>query len=104
MVVVAIIGLLSAIAIPNFVSARELSREKRCINALRQIHGAKDLYALETGVGSGAPCDMATIAPYLKAVPVCPVGETPYLVLPIGQVPQCDSTSGPQHNAEYLTP
>ena len=40
MIVVAIIGLLAAIAIPNFVRARTTSQQNACINNLRQIDGA----------------------------------------------------------------
>ena len=47
MIVVAIIGLLAAIAIPNFVKARETAQKNACINNLRQIDGAKEQWALE---------------------------------------------------------
>ena len=51
MIVVAIIGLLAAIAIPNFVHARTQSQQNACINNLRQIDGAKQNYALDNKVG-----------------------------------------------------
>src|SRR5579872_5775086 len=60
MIVVAIIGLLAAIAIPNFVRARTSSQTNACINNLRQIDGAKQQWALENhqlstaSPGSGA--------------------------------------------------
>jgi prepilin-type N-terminal cleavage/methylation domain-containing protein len=101
MIVVAIIGLLSSMAIPSFVRARAESREKTCINALRQIDGAKDVYALESGSSSGAACDMATIEGYLKQVPQCPVNDVDYLVNDIGVTPECNSDSKDEHNAEY---
>src|SRR5579859_5427163 len=47
MIVVAIIGLLAAIAIPNFARARTTSQQNACINNLRQIDGAKQTWALE---------------------------------------------------------
>ena len=47
MIVVAIIGLLAAIAIPNFVKARATSQANGCINNLRQIDAAKQQWALE---------------------------------------------------------
>src|SRR6187401_2388668 len=65
MIVVAIIGLLAAIAIPNFVRARKTSQTNACINNLRQIDGAKQQWALETGAISTAPCTAADITPYL---------------------------------------
>ena len=47
MIVVAIIGLLAAIAIPSFARARTTSRQNACINNLRQIDGGKDQWAIE---------------------------------------------------------
>ena len=54
MIVVAIIGLLAAIAIPNFVRARTTSQQNACINNLRQIDGAKQQWALEMKQSSTA--------------------------------------------------
>ena len=53
MIVVAIVGLLAAMAMPSFVRARENSRQKTCVNNLRQLDGAKDQAALEQGLASG---------------------------------------------------
>ena len=47
MIVVAIIGLLAAIAIPNFIHARTSSQTNACINNLRQIDSTKQQWALE---------------------------------------------------------
>ena len=47
MIVVAIIGLLAAIAIPNFVKARTTSQQNACINNLRQYDGAVQQWVLE---------------------------------------------------------
>jgi prepilin-type N-terminal cleavage/methylation domain-containing protein len=56
MIVVAIIGLLAAIAIPNFVRSRSTAQMNTCINNLRQIDGAKQEWALEKGKqGSDTP-------------------------------------------------
>ena len=65
MIVVAIIGLLSAIAIPNFVKARTTSQTNGCINNLRQIDGAKQQWALEYRQSAGATVTSADIAPYM---------------------------------------
>ena len=54
MIVVAIIGLLAAIAIPNFVKARATSQQNACINTLRQIDAAANEFALEKGKSTGA--------------------------------------------------
>ena len=55
MIVVAIIGLLAAIAIPNFVRARTQSQKNACINNLRQIDGAVQQWALENKKPTGTP-------------------------------------------------
>src|SRR5204863_9376313 len=65
MIVVAIIGLLAAIAIPNFVRARETARKNTCINNLRLIDGAKQTWALESNASVTATPVEASIAPYL---------------------------------------
>src|SRR5690349_9466656 len=65
MIVVAIIGLLAAIAIPNFVRARTTSQKNACINNLRQIDGAKQQWALETKAASNAAPVETDIQPYL---------------------------------------
>lgn len=65
MIVVAIIGLLAAIAIPNFVRARQTSQTNACINNLRQIDAAKQQWALENGKGGDAQADSSDILIYV---------------------------------------
>src|SRR3974377_1976970 len=75
MIVVAIIGLLAAIAIPNFVRARTQSQKNACINNLRQIDGAVQQWALENKAGdSVAMPDGSILLPYLKSEVTCPAG------------------------------
>src|SRR5208282_1021210 len=74
MIVVAIIGLLAAIAIPNFVRARTTSQMNACINNLRQIDGAAQQWALENKASAGASVSFAQISGYLKNAVVCPAG------------------------------
>ena len=85
MIVVAIIGLLAALAIPNFVKARESAQLNAIFNNLRIIEGAKDQWALENKKGSGdAVASLVTISEYLKGGTVkSVVGET-YDVTSIG--------------------
>ena len=67
MIVVAIIGLLAAIAIPNFVKARATSQPNACINNLRQIDAAANEWALETRQTTGAAINFPTdLTPYIK--------------------------------------
>jgi prepilin-type N-terminal cleavage/methylation domain-containing protein len=74
MIVVAIIGLLAAIAIPNFVRARTTSQMNACINNLRQIDGAKQQWALETKQATNATPGYSDISVYLKNAVSCPAG------------------------------
>src|SRR5476649_1999373 len=78
MVVVAIIGLLAAIAIPNFIRARATSQANACINNLRQIEAGVNQWAMENGQPSGASIPgISTVSVYIKlnssgSVPTCP--------------------------------
>jgi prepilin-type N-terminal cleavage/methylation domain-containing protein len=98
MIVVAIIGLLAAIAIPNFVKARATSQQNACINNLRQIDAASNQWALETGktTGGTAPSLTSDLTPYIKlnsagSVPGCPAGGT-YATGTVGAIPSVTCT------------
>jgi prepilin-type N-terminal cleavage/methylation domain-containing protein len=93
MIVVAIIGLLAAIAIPNFVKARGTAQKNACINNLRQLDGAKEQLALETRLASGATVANADVQGYLKnnAAPTCPAGGV-YNYDVVGNNPKCNIT------------
>jgi prepilin-type N-terminal cleavage/methylation domain-containing protein len=66
MIVVAIIGLLAALAIPGFVKARKQSQGRKCINDARQLDAAIDQWALEKGKKDNDAIDTAQAASYLK--------------------------------------
>ena len=94
MIVVAIIGLLAAIAIPNFVRARATSQANACINNMRQIDAAVNEWALEQGKQTGAgPATLTSdLTPYIKlnaagTIPGCPAKGT-YTVATVGATPQ----------------
>src|SRR3954463_8272269 len=78
MIVVAIIGLLAAIAIPNFVRARTQSQMNACINNLRQIDGAIQQWALENKKDATASPVFTDISSYLKNSVICPSGGTAF--------------------------
>ena len=105
MIVVAIIGLLAAIAIPNFVKARATSQANACINNMRQIDAAVNQWALETHqvTGAAAPSLTSDLTPYIKlnangSIPPCPAGGT-YTEATVGNSPSCSlsSTVTPSH-------
>src|ERR1700759_5685838 len=77
MIVVAIIGLLATIAIPNFVRARLKAQASACINNLRQIDGAKQTWALENRASQTTVPVLANIQTYFGrgtqgTAPPCP--------------------------------
>ena len=95
MIVVAIIGLLAAIAIPNFVKARTTSQANACINNLRQIDGAKQQWALETKQATSASPANTSLQPYVGRgsaggifPPQCP-GNGTYTVGDVATAPNC---------------
>ena len=93
MIVVAIIGLLAAIAIPNFVKARTTSQMNACINNLRQIDGAIQQWALEQKKDPTAAVVETDVTPYLKNSVVCPAGGTTfadsYTIVDVATKPVC---------------
>jgi prepilin-type N-terminal cleavage/methylation domain-containing protein len=98
MIVVAIIGLLAAIAIPNFIKARTTSQMNACINNLRQIDGAIQQWALENKKGVAATVAFTDISGYLKNAVICPSGGTTfadsYTITDVATKPICAKVGG----------
>jgi competence protein ComGC len=90
-----LVPMMMAIAIPNFVRARETAQENACINNLRQIDGAKQEWALENNKKGADTPTQADLAHYLKngQFPVCPNRGT-YTIGPVDESPIC---SIPKH-------
>ena len=95
MIVVAIIGLLAAIAIPNFVKARERAQINSCIANLRQINGAIQQWALEGKKGPGDAVVMGDLVPFLSGgvAPTCPVGGAAYTMTTVANPPACPNAN-----------
>jgi prepilin-type N-terminal cleavage/methylation domain-containing protein len=96
MIVVTTIGLLSAIAVPNFQQARAMTQQNACLNNLKKIDVAKDQYALDNNTSTGViPSDLA-LSPYVKGgiqiAKACPSGGS-ISVNAIGSDPTCTSHS-----------
>jgi prepilin-type N-terminal cleavage/methylation domain-containing protein len=100
MIVVAIIGLLAAIAIPNFIRARITSQTNLCIDNLRMIDAAEQQWALEFGEVSTAVPQVTDLQPYLGRgsgeLPSCPLDPnvpptftTSYRVANCATAPTC---------------
>jgi prepilin-type N-terminal cleavage/methylation domain-containing protein len=90
MIVVAIIGLLAAIAIPNFVRARNTTQTNTCIENLRLISSSKHQWALENGMTDTATPTSTDISTYLASYvyPHCPSGGT-YTINEVITEPTC---------------
>ena len=98
MIVVAIIGLLAAIAIPNFVKARGTAQRNACINNLRQIDGAKEQWALENKKSAGTATVAAEVEAYIKGgAPKCPGGGT-YTYGAVDTAPDCSLQASAGHS------
>ena len=89
MIVVGIIGMLAALAIPNVLHSRTVSQKNVCINGLRQIEAAKAQWAMENGGTNGDAVDPSFIS-YIKKGDrlTCPTGNS-YVVNPVGVDPAC---------------
>jgi prepilin-type N-terminal cleavage/methylation domain-containing protein len=91
MIVVLIIGILLAIAVPNFVRARESSRTKACVANLKQIEAAKEQWAMDTRAASDATPnwnDLVGSDKYMKSQPQCPSGGN-YTIGNVATLPSC---------------
>jgi prepilin-type N-terminal cleavage/methylation domain-containing protein len=110
MIVVAIIGILAAIAIPNFIKSRKMSRAKACVSNLKQIDGAVQQWALEAkkaGTYQLVAGDKADISTYLRgAWSTCPSNDSPYgLTFYVQSQPVCPNyTSGSDEFSLHILP
>ena len=94
MIVVAIIGLLAAIAIPNFVRARNTAQQNTCINNLRQIEGDKHQWALENKKSDTDTPTSDDVKVYIKnsLFPRCPSGGS-YVLNAVNTDPTCSKSA-----------
>ena len=112
MIVVAIIGLLAAIAIPNFLRARSTSQQNACINNLRQVDGAIQQWALEKGKLPTDAVAGTDIQPYMGrgtagTLPWCPLDSTKtfaasYTIVNASTVPVCQKQPAGDANGNYV--
>jgi prepilin-type N-terminal cleavage/methylation domain-containing protein len=95
MIVVAIIGLLAAIAIPNFIKAREASQRNACVANLKQIDGAIESWALENKKVTGSSIDSSGLFgsdSYIRVKPSCPATTDAYTYGNVGDSAQVQCT------------
>ena len=90
MIVVLIIGILLAIAVPSFMNARERSRANACRANLRQIQAAKEQWAMATNQGPTATPRWDNLVPdFIQQQPSCPSGGT-YTIGNMSTNPTCN--------------
>ena len=98
MIVVAIIGILVAIAIPGFLRARVTAQKNTCIENLSKISGAQTQWALAEKQGSTDSVTLAQLSAdgvggWLTTMPVCPASGA-YTLGTVADNPTCDEASG----------
>jgi prepilin-type N-terminal cleavage/methylation domain-containing protein len=110
MIVVAIIGLLAAIAIPNFIKSRATTQANACISNMQQIDGSITAWALETHHTTGdSPPDVTALTTlgYLHTpggnAPTCPALGT-YTIASIGTSPSVTCSIGSTATPAHLAP
>jgi prepilin-type N-terminal cleavage/methylation domain-containing protein len=99
MIVVAIIAMLAAIAIPNFVKARGVSQKSACIANLKQIEGAKANWAMEmkkANTDIPVDTDLFGTTLYIRIAPTCP-GNGTYSLTQVDAHPLCSLGSSDGH-------
>jgi prepilin-type N-terminal cleavage/methylation domain-containing protein len=88
MIVVTLIGLLAALAIPNMVKARDNSRLNVIYRNLRQLDNAKDIWAIENRKVTGDPVpDLSVLSNYLAGGRIIDVIHEVYIPNPVGTLP-----------------
>ena len=98
MIVVAIIGLLAAIAIPNFVKARDTAQKNACIANLKQIQGAIQVWAIDNNASGSTNVEMGNlVSDYIKKTPGCPKGGT-YTLTNVDTDPTCSLNASPNNH------
>jgi prepilin-type N-terminal cleavage/methylation domain-containing protein len=114
MIVVAVIGMLSAIAVPNLIRARTSSQKNTCIGNLRQIDAAIQEWALESNQPPGSGVSSADITPYLARATAatvnaihCPADPTrkfgsSYALTDTSSKPTCQILPGPALGAHEI--
>lgn len=96
MISITIIGLLAAMVIPNYMSAREQTQRNICINNMRKINAIKNIISLEIGLASGDPISEAQIFDYMNGDISCPANGV-YYYNDVGVLATCSLGTSRSH-------
>ncbi len=99
MIVVLIIAILIAIAVPQWITARSTSSKRACQEIMRELDLAKAHWAMENNYGESAVPTMGDLLPYLKRTPLCPAGGT-YTLGTVGDLTRCSLVEHPPIDEE----
>jgi len=109
MIVVAIIGLLVAIAIPNFVRARRNARDRLCQNNLRLIKHALEQYQIDESLDDGTDISgvydgtiVGAVDAYVEDEPLCPIQDVAYTVTDVEADPTCTNRDGDPTDLDFI--
>jgi len=105
MIVIGIIGLLAAIAVPNYGTARKRAQQRLCIVNLRNIDGAIAEWALDAKKRSGDPVTYNDIRTFLKEPVVCPSGggqfSDCYEITKVDEPPACTRVTAGEYAHKF---
>ena len=96
MIVVLIIGILLAIAVPNFIKARATSRAKACVSNMKQIQAAKEQWAMDNkkaGTDTPLSTEVFGTGNYIVTAPTCPEGGTAYVIGTVDTTQVCPNVA-----------
>lgn len=97
MIVVAIIAILAAVAIPNFVKYRNESQRAACISNMKQLQTAGEQWAMKNVDKTPSMTDLCGSTLYIKKAPTCPAGGSYTFTLNSNNIvePKCTKTDEP---------
>jgi prepilin-type N-terminal cleavage/methylation domain-containing protein len=88
LVVLAIIGLIGALAVPNLFKSRDTAQQRACQENLTRLEGVKQQWGAEKKKDDADIPDQSDLEPYLKRFPVCPAGGA-YTINALGTKATC---------------
>lgn len=97
-IVVAIVGILSAVATIHFIRARQMARNNICVTNLKQIQDAIQNWAIgENMDATDIPTTGDLVPRYIQSWPACPQRNQSYEPCAVDEVPQCPTDPGNHH-------